>query len=810
MNNLSLNMIRFNQSVVRITLLLTIAFGSLSAIAQNSQRVYQSHSIGEKGLIVKTNQGDYQFQFYNQNIVETAFIPKGEKYNAESHAVVLKPNNQLAKLSDKKNQLVYKTKGIVVVVMKSPFDIEYFYKGNELLSEKEGYIKTDSTENIDFQIEPDEVLFGGGARVLGMNRRGNRLQLYNRAHYGYGTRSELMNYTMPVIVSSKKYAVHFDNAPIGFLDLDSKKDNTLRYETISGRKVYQVIAADTWENFTYEFTNLTGRQPMLPRWALGNFSSRFGYHSQKETIETIDQFLKDSIPVDAIILDLFWFGKEMKGTMGNLAFHRDSFPAPEKMIKDLNKKGVKTILISEPFILTTSKRWQEAVDNKVLGTDKEGKPFTYDFYFGNTGLVDVFKPEATDWFWNIYKGLANMGVAGWWGDLGEPEVHPSELQHVNGSADEVHNIYGHYWAKLVHEGYQKDFPNQRPFILMRAGAVGSQRYGMIPWTGDVSRSWDGLKPQTEISLQMGLQGISYMHSDLGGFAGDNLDDELYTRWLQYGVFQPIFRPHAQEAVPSEPVFREAKTKALAKKSIELRYKLMPYNYTLAFENNQTGLPLMRPLFFEEQDNKDLLNVSDTYLWGDAFLVSTITEAGLKKKDVYMPKGSIWFDFASDKKYQGGETYMIATAEDHIPAFVRGGSFVPMKTGMMNTQNYSLKEFDLHYYFDSSVKKSEGKLYNDNGTSPEAFEKGEYELLKFKSEQKGSKLNFSVETDLGNNFQAQDKQMTWLIHNIEKKPKAIKVGKKSVQFTWDKNTKILRFTETLIKGENQSITIKQTR
>lgn len=203
MNNLSLNMIRFNQSVVRIALLLTIAFGSLSAIAQNSQRVYQSHSIGEKGLVVKTNQGDYQFQFYNQNIVETAFIPKGEKYNAESHAVVLKPNNQLARLSDKKNQLVYKTKGIVVVVMKSPFDIEYFYKGNELLSEKEGYIKTDSTENIDFQIEPDEVLFGGGARVLGMNRRGNRLQLYNRAHYGYGTRSELMNYTMRLLSLQK-------------------------------------------------------------------------------------------------------------------------------------------------------------------------------------------------------------------------------------------------------------------------------------------------------------------------------------------------------------------------------------------------------------------------------------------------------------------------------------------------------------------------------------------------------------------------------------------------------------------------------
>lgn len=777
------------------------------AWAQNSKRIYESHKVNENGLEVKTNQGMYHIKFYNQNIVETAFVPNGEEFVEESHAVVLQPNKELGKLSDKKNQLVYKTKGIVVVVMKSPIDIIYFYKGNELLSEKEGYVKTDSTENIDFNIERDEVLFGGGARVLGMNRRGNRLNLYNRAHYGYGTRSELMNYTMPVVISSKKYAVHFDNAPIGHLDLDSKNTNTLRYETISGRKVYQVIAADTWEDFTYEFTELTGRQPMLPRWAFGNFSSRFGYHSQKETEETIEHFLKDSIPVDAIILDLFWFGKEMKGEMGNLAFHRDSFPNPEKMIADLDAKGVKTILITEPFILTTSKRWQEAVDNKVLGTDKDGNPFTYDFYFGNTGLVDVFKPEAQKWFWNIYKGLINKGVGGWWGDLGEPEVHPWELQHVNGSANEVHNIYGHQWAKIIHDGYEKEFTNQRPFILMRAGAVGSQRYGMVPWTGDVSRSWGGLKPQTEISLQMGLQGISYMHSDLGGFAGDNLDDELYTRWLQYGVFQPIFRPHAQEAVPSEPVFREPKTKALAKKSIELRYQLMPYIYTMAFENNQTGLPLMRPLFFEEEENKELLNVSETYLWGDAFLVSTITEAKLKSKDVYMPKGSVWFDFVSGKRYEGGNTYKIATAEDYIPVFVRAGSFVPVKKGMMNTSAYSLNAFDMNFYFDASVKESKGKLYNDNGTTPKAFAKGEYEILNFTSKVSVKKIQLNVKSETGDNFKAEDKEVNWTIHHVESKPVKVVSDKKELEFFWNETLNLLTFKTKIVKEENQTITIK---
>jgi alpha-glucosidase (family GH31 glycosyl hydrolase) len=477
------------------------------------------------------------------------------------------------------------------------------------------------------------------------------------------------------------------------------------------------------------------------------------------------------------------------------------------MISELKSKGVKTVLITEPFVLTTSNRWEEVVEERVLGTDTLGNPYTYDFFFGNTGLIDVFKPKAQEWFWDIYKNLNEIGVAGWWGDLGEPEVHPSGLQHVNGSADEVHNIYGHYWAKLVYDGYKKDFPEQRPFILMRAGAVGSQRYGMIPWTGDVSRSWDGLIPQTEISLQMGLQGIAYMHSDLGGFAGANLDDELYTRWLQYGVFQPIYRPHAQEDVPSEPVFREKKTKELAKKSIQLRYQLMPYNYTLTYENHKTGLPLMRPLFFDEEENRQLLNVSDTYLWGDAFLVSTVTKAGLKQKEVYLPSESVWFDFKYGRKYYGGASYVVNLHEDHIPVFVRAGSFVPMKKGMMNTEDYNLNTFDLHYYADQSVKESEGQLYNDNGTTPGAVEKGKYELLRFQSERNNRSLELSVITQTGRDYKSSNKEINWVIHNITSKPKRIKVGDDAIDFTWNKSLKTLKFKSNLVTGNEQTIKIK---
>lgn len=736
--------------------------------AQNANRNYLSHTWKNNLLEVKTSDGTYRIKAYSNKIVETSFIPNGEVFNPNSHAVIKTQEKINTTVSKTDSSISLVTNNITVVINKSPFRITYSNQGKVLLSEKNGYIKKDSTEILQFNLDNSEMLFGGGARALGMNRRGNRLTLYNRAHYGYETRAELMNFCIPLVLSSKLYAVHFDNGAIGHLDLDSKKNNTLEYETISGRKTYQVIVGDTWEDLLANYTDLTGKQPMPARWTLGNFSSRFGYHTQEEVEKTINRFQTDGIPVDAIILDLYWFGKTVQGTMGNLDWDKDQFPNPEKMIADLKAKGVKTILITEPFILTTSSKWQEAANQKVLVTDTSGKPATWDFYFGNTGVVDIFKPEGNQWFWNVYKRLINQGVGGMWGDLGEPEVFPSKVVTAAGKADEVHNIYGHHWAKLIADGYKKDFPNQRPFILMRAGYSGSQRFGMMPWSGDVSRSWGGLQSQMEIALQMGMQGMAYMHSDLGGFAGDYFDNELYLRWLQYGVFNPIFRPHAQEDVASEVAYKDVHTKAKAKIAVELRYQLLPYNYTLAFDNNQKGTPLMRPLFFEEPTNEKLLNEKESYFWGDVFLIKPITKAGVTATEVYFPKSNNWFDFYSGKKYAAGSTETVAVAETSIPTFVRGGSFLPMIETIQNTSKYSLENFNLHFYFDDSVKTSTGKLYNDNGETPQAFEKGQFEILNFNSNNNGNTLVLKLTATVGKDFVSTDKNVTIVMHNIKAK------------------------------------------
>jgi alpha-glucosidase (family GH31 glycosyl hydrolase) len=260
---------------------------------------------------------------------------------------------------------------------------------------------------------------------------------------------------------------------------------------------------------------------------------------------------------------------------------------------------------------------------------------------------------------------------------------------------------------------------------------------------------------------MGMQGLAYMHSDLGGFAGSNDEPELYTRWLQYGVFQPVYRPHAQEDVPSEPIFKDSKTKALTKKAIELRYQLLPYNYTLAFDNNQKGFPLMRPLLFEEPSSKKMETVSETYLWGNEFLIHPIVKPGQKKAQIYFPKTNNWFDFYSNEKHVGGETKEIKVVENHIPTFVRGGAFVPMIKTIQTTDSYSIKNIDLHFYHDISVEKSAGKLYHDDGYTREAFEKGQYEILNFESIYKKDKIKISIDTEVGDSYMTTDKEIQFI-------------------------------------------------
>lgn len=803
-------------SPLRTTVFFFVLLVQCVAVA-NTGNSYVSHQLTADSLVITTEQGKVSLSAYGEEALEVHYSISSKAINTladnaanlPSFAIKEGATKQLFNLASNDKSIEFSSNKLAAVITKSPFTIA-FYKVNEnkkqlLLKEETGFFVGNTKENeqlynvqgFRFKLTDSEKLLGGGERVLGMDRRGHRMPLYNRAHYGYETQSNQMNFSLPAVLSSNKYILLFDNSAKGWMDLGKSEQNIMQFEAVSGRMAYLVFTGDSYPELINNYVEVTGKQPMPPRWALGNYASRFGYRSEQEVRDTVNKFVELDFPLDALILDLYWFGKDIKGHMGNLDWDKTTFPTPEKMMADIKVQGVNTILITEPFVLTNSKKFADATKNQALAKDADGNPKRFDFYFGNTGLIDVFNDKGQHWFNDIYKTLYQQGVTGWWGDLGEPEVHPSDTLHTleNGSlvnGDAIHNVYGHQWAKMVYENQLTLAPNKRPFILMRSGFAGSQRFGMIPWTGDVNRTWGGLKPQVELSLQMGVLGMGYTHSDLGGFAGgEKFDKEMYIRWLQYGVFQPIYRPHAQDNIAPEVVFHDKDTQDILRKFIKLRYNLLPYNYTLAYQNSSTGMPLMRPLFFENEENLNLIDDAKSYLWGDAFLVTPVVDAGIKSVSVPLPKG-VWFDYFTGAKHQGNQTVEIATSLETLPVLVRAGSFIPMIEDIQSTKDYDNSKLTLHYYADESVKNSTSEMYEDDGEMFQANAQGLFELLSFKANQQSGKLSIDLSRN-DNHYvgMPQNRQMTVVIHNWQSQPSNVMVGKeKAKNINWNKKTQTL--------------------
>lgn len=743
------------------------------------ERHYTGHELVGQSLTVTAGETRVRLTPYAEGALEVSY-ERDDVKQLPSYAIGSDPLPVEVELTVEDDRLVYATPGIRAVIRKSPLGIAYYRGDTAILEEEAGFFAHDALRGFRFRLADDEKLLGGGQRVLGMDRRGHRIPLDNRPAYGYTTEAPQMYYSLPAVLSTRKYIVVFDNSARGYLDLGHGERDILQFEAVGGRTSYLVFAAETYPALIEQYVSVTGRQPLPPRWAFGNYASRFGYRSEAEVRETVARFIEEDIPVDAVVLDIYWFGPDIQGHMGNLDWDRDAFPDPAGMMRDLEADGVRTVLITEPFVLTTSKRWAEAVKRGVLASDLAGKAKRFDFYFGNTGLIDVFDERAGRWFWSILEALMEQGVDGWWGDLGEPEVHPADTVHVNGTADEVHNAYGHAWAEAVFRGHEAAYPDRRPFIMMRSGFAGSQRYGMIPWTGDVSRSWGGLKPQVELALSGGLLGLGYMHSDLGGFAGgERFDRELYIRWLQYGVFQPVYRPHAQEHIAPEPVFHDRRTKDIVRRFVKLRYRLLPYVYTLAWENATTGMPLMRPLFFEDENDASLVDETGTFLWGDAFLVSPVVEPGLRRQSVRLPAGA-WFDFWTGERLEGGRTTDVRVGLETIPVYVRAGAFVPMTGDIRTTRDYSSESLTLHYYADPSVQRSAGRMYEDDGHTHRAIERGLHELLYFSAASTPDGLDITLRRDGGSYpGMPRERRIELVVHNAGPVIRDVRAGGRGV-------------------------------
>ena len=735
----------------------------------------------EKGTVV--------LRPFNDQLVEVSFIEKGQP--DASHAVIMQPEKLILSDEKTKDGYVFHNGAMTITAHENPFFLTYIYKGDTLLSEESGFFSKADRVGVRLALKAGEKVYGGGERALPMNRRGKKLQLYNRPSYGYEMGAPLLNYSVPMTISSRKYAILFDNPQKGYVDIGNTEASVTEWSSMGGTPRYYVIAGGSFPEISRSYTLLTGRQPLPPRWAMGNLQSRMAYRNQKETDSIVTLMQKKDFPIDAIILDFYWFGDSIQGHLGNLDWYKKAWPDPAGMIAKFKKEGVKTILITEPYVIDTVHNYKDAASNGVFVTDSLGQTYLdKQFYFGAGSLIDIFRPVARDWFWKKYKKQVDLGVAAWWGDLGEPESHPSDIRHVNGKADQVHNIYGHYWDKMLFEKYAENYPDTRLFHLQRSGFAGSQRYAAYPWTGDVSRSWGGFQAQLPLLLTMGMNGLGYIHSDAGGFAQGVADNELYTRWLQFAVFTPILRPHGS-GFPSEPVFWSEKTQEVVRNYMKLRYAMLPYNYTLAYENATTGSPLVRPLFYQYPNDTAANRIEDEYLWGSNILVAPILKKGLASRTVYFPEGK-WFDFFSGKEYNGNTQAELPVTIDNIPVFAKAGSFVPMTQAVTSTDYYKADNYIVRYY---PSGKSEFVQYEDNGLDNKSLEKHRYELITYKGSKEKNMTSISLSKT--GSWEGMPTMRTMQLEvYTSAKPKQVKM-----------NGAILKFNKDLKQSDNSKPTYK---
>ncbi|MBI1781854.1 MAG: DUF5110 domain-containing protein [Sphingobacteriales bacterium] len=748
---------------------------------------------GSKTILTKLNT-EWTFQPFGNYIIKTTIKNRHEKNGEQiSNAVVLKPS--LAKPVVTGADIKTVAYGKTITLNVSSAKVEYINNGTKVTAT--GAYLNNQYKGVTFLIaDSTEQFYGAGERALPQNRRGRKLVLYNNPWYGYEYGADNLNYSVPFIMSSKGYAIFFDNPSKGYFDIGLSNPNALEAAFVSGELTYYIVFGKNADEILQHYQQLVGTQPIPPRWAMGNFISRFGYRSQAQADSVIQKMKEEQFPADGIILDLFWFGDSIQRTLGNLDWvNKTKWPNPKKMIADWRKQNLKTVIITEPFILKNTRTYNESL--KYHAVDSLGNPYTLtDFYFGYGGIVDVFRKDAQEWFKKVYRTQTANGVSGWWTDLGEPEKHPSNLYHNLKDlgfkrlfkADEVHNIFGHYWNKMLFDYYTKEHPNTRLFHLNRSGYAGSPRYSIFPWTGDISRSWNGLKAQLPVILGMNLSGIPYTHSDAGGFTtAYSKDAELYTRWLELSTFTPIFRPHADALgdlnppgsldVPSEPALWDEPTKSIARNLIQLRYNLTPYNYTLAYQQAKYGKLLVRPMFYESFADSNLLKADEQFMWGDNILVAPVIKQGAVTKDIYFPKGK-WWDFVRNKYYEGGQWITDSAAINEIPFFMKEGGFVPMVSGFNTMDKYNTSDLIIHYF--PSAEKTYYEMYDDDGLTNKPLEKKQFELLQMSGQDKGGKVKLEIKSN-GGKFKGRPnkREVQIYILDINTKPAIIKVNGKTI-------------------------------
>ena len=508
---------------------------------------------------------------------------------------------------------------------------------------------------------------------------------------------------------SRAYGLFLDNTSRTYFDMGKTDPARVTFGAASGELNYYVFTGGrerSPKSVLRDYTELTGRAPLPPLWALGNQQSRWSYYPEARVREVARGFRESKIPADVIYLDIDY----MDG-FRVFTWNRERFPDPSKMISDLRAEGFRTVVIVDPGI-KVDPNYFAYKDGQAGGhfvKNSDGSELHATVWPGVCAFPDFTDPKAREWFGSLYRQNLDEGVAGFWNDMNEPGVFlseetpkpdiyhhpmktfPLDARHAGdgapGTHARFHNVYGMQMARSTFEGLKRLRPDARPFVLTRAGYAGVQRYSAV-WTGDNVASWDHLRLSIPMLLNLGVSGVPFVGADVGGFSG-NPSPELYARWLQAAALTPFFRSHSEAGSnPHEPYsFGEEFTK-INRATVELRYRLLPYLYTLFEEHTRTGAPVMRPLWFEYPGDQRTYTIEGEYLVGRDLLVAPVLTESATKRGVYFPAGDNWVDWWTGRTYEGGRDYEIEAPLARLPLFARAGAVIPAQGVVQHTGEMS--------------------------------------------------------------------------------------------------------------------------
>ncbi|MFZ2098607.1 MAG: glycoside hydrolase family 31 protein [Anaerolineales bacterium] len=558
-------------------------------------------------------------------------------------------------------------------------DIEgnIFRKDNPAIQDGEGW-------SLSTLLTPDEHIYGLGERASTFNLRPGVYHSWNTDVGGsYSKGNDPLYIGTPIYLSLSNlgsYLLYFENSYCLKFDIGA----TFQASFSGGMLRYYVILGSL-ETIYRQISDLIGPPCMPPRWAFGYHQSRWGYRSESDIREVVSGFENHVLPLSAIHLDIDYMDGFRVFTV-----NKNRFPAMKQFSNELEAKGIKLVASINPAVKRDRKYkiYLEGLSEDIFCKLPDGELFTGVSWSGWSVFPDFTKPEARIWWQKQYSALLSNGIAGIWHDMNEPssfaawgdKTFPSSVSHSlenqNGNHQEAHNLYGLLMNQAGFEGIRNYAPHKRPWIFSRAGWAGLQRYAWN-WTGDVESTWEAFQQTIPIILGLGLSGHFFSGVDIGGFSG-NPSAELYLRWFQMASFFPLFRTHSAVGTKRrEPwVFGEPTT-SIIREFLRLRYKLIPYLYTLAWETVQTGIPPIRPLLWDDPQNRTLWDIGDEFFVGSSLLIAPVLQEKAQTRLVTFPRGS-WYSFWDDQEYRGVTQSEMSVNLKTIPIFIKAGTLLPME------------------------------------------------------------------------------------------------------------------------------------